>query len=81
MSAQKPNPADLYTISENLKAEGQTSRAEVIENAAREYNHAIELLRKVNKMGGVVVEYFQKRTLREWITEFLDEVDGKAVVK
>jgi hypothetical protein len=34
MSAQHPTPDDLRTIADNLQAEGQASRAEVIRNAA-----------------------------------------------
>jgi hypothetical protein len=36
MSAEKPTPNDLRTIADNLHAEGQTSRAEVLRNAAAE---------------------------------------------
>ena len=47
---------------------------------------AIDLLRAVNKTGGVVVEYYpasgnSRRPLRDWITEYLNEVDGKDVTK
>ena len=37
---------------------------------------ALELLRAVNKTGGVVVELYNGRYLRDWITELLAEIDG-----
>src|SRR5512139_939851 len=44
MTAQNPTPDDLRTIANNMVAERQTSRAEVLRNAAR----TIESLRKDN---------------------------------
>lgn len=35
MTSSNPTPDDLRTIAENMKAEGQTSRAEVLVNAAQ----------------------------------------------
>jgi hypothetical protein len=37
MTAQNPTPDDLRTIARNLEAEGHTSRAEVLNNAADEF--------------------------------------------
>ena len=48
------------------------------------YKRLLELARAVNKTGGVVVEYakFEKdgpnRPLRDWITEYLNEIDAPA---
>jgi hypothetical protein len=46
---------------------------------------ALSLLRAVNKTGGVVVEYHrigsESRPLRDWITELLNEIDGKVEAK
>jgi hypothetical protein len=36
MSSKEPTPDDLRTIADNLHAEGQTSRAEVLTNAAEQ---------------------------------------------
>lgn len=47
----------------------------------RKYPRAIELIRAAKPTGGMVVEYYKGRTLREWMTEFLAEVDGKMVTK
>ena len=49
-------------------------------------SRAIELLRACNRMGGVVVEYYpasgnNRRPLRDLITEYLNEVDGKVATK
>lgn len=44
MSAQNPMPDDLRTIAKNLRAEGQTSRAEVLENVAAKLEKSEEAL-------------------------------------
>ena len=45
------------------------------------FSRLLDLARAVNKTGGVVVEYHgtgkDRRPLRDWITEYLNEVDGK----
>lgn len=47
-------------------------------NATDQLIRALELLRAVNKTGGVVVELYNGRYLRDWITELLAEIDGRA---
>jgi protein subunit release factor A len=58
MSAQNPTPDDLRTIADNLKSEGQTSRAEVLYNAAAE----LQALREAVEAGlreAVTALYFR----------------------
>ena len=61
---------------------GNHPDCEIIGKLRARLTRAIELLRAVNKTGGVVVEYYpasgnSRRPLRDWITEYLNEVDGK----
>jgi hypothetical protein len=50
MSAQNPTPDDLRTIADNLKSEGQNSRAEVLYNAAAELQALREVVEAARRL-------------------------------
>jgi Fe-S cluster assembly iron-binding protein IscA len=53
----------------------------IIDTLSARHARADELLRACNKTGGVVVELYKGRYLRDLITEYLNEVDGKEATK
>jgi hypothetical protein len=70
MTSQHPTPDDLRTIAANLTAEGQTSRAEVLNNAADLLDVAIE-----------VIEEYTPFTRKAIVTGLHNRLDMKRGVK
>lgn len=64
MTASNPTPDDLRTIAENMKTEGQTSRAEILVNAAA----------KLEKYEGLKKRIRELLDVRLYLSEFYEKL-------
>ena len=82
MTASNPTPDDLRTIAANLKAEGQTSRAEVLENVAGKLEKYVGLKPSIEELLEVIYKYdrwysdWTWSVVRLYLSEFYEKLNS-----